>query len=62
MLTADDPANIGTVTFAGGTVGDLTAQSDDGNPYAGILFYQDPLATSYTQVKEKGNLVDDPIM
>ncbi len=44
ILTADDPANIGTVSFSGGTVGDLTAQSDDGNPYAGVLFYQDPLA------------------
>ena len=61
ILTADDPANIGTVTFAGGTIGELTAQSDDGNPYAGVLFYQDPLAPTYFQEKVKGQWVDAPI-
>ncbi len=47
ILTADDPADIGNVKINGGTVADLTAPSDEGNPYAGVLFYQDRRATSF---------------
>ena len=47
ILTADDPADIGNVRFSGGTVADLIAPSDEGNPYAGVLFYQDRRATSF---------------
>ncbi len=57
ILTADDPANIGTVSMAGGTAGSLTAQSDDGNPYAGVLFFQDPLAPISYPVK--GNQTEE---
>ncbi len=61
ILTADDPANIGTLKFNGNSSETLIAPSDDGNPYVGVLFFQDPRAPTYTQVKYKGSYVDEPI-
>ncbi len=47
IFTADDPADIGTLRLNGGATTSLIAPSDDGNPYAGVLFYQDRRAPSY---------------
>ena len=55
ILTAATADDVGSVKFTGGTVADLTAPSDEGNPYAGILFYQDRDADSFLGI----NLVNN---
>ena len=54
VLTATDPANIGNLTIAGGTTSDLSAPTNEADPYAGVLVYQDRLATSFSTKKVKG--------
>lgn len=44
ILTGSSSGNVGDVDFAGGTVTDLVAPGS--GPYAGVLFYQDPIADS----------------
>jgi hypothetical protein len=42
IMTASNPANIGTVNFTGNVSSTLSAPTT--GPYAGVLFYQDPRA------------------
>ena len=47
ILTADDPNDIGNLKINGNAEADLIAPSDEGNPYVGVLFYQDSRAPSF---------------
>jgi len=44
ILTGDTSSDVGNVDFAGGTTSDLTAPSS--GSYAGVLFFQDPNAST----------------
>ncbi len=51
VLTADNPSDIGTIKITGNAVADLRAPTDEDDPYAGVLFYQDRQAPSFQGVQ-----------
>ena len=54
VLTGNAAADIGNLRIAGGTTNTLTAPSAVDDDYAGVLFYQDRRAISFSEVKVKG--------
>jgi hypothetical protein len=42
IMTGDDAADVGDVAIAGGAEVDLSAPMTDGDPWEGMLFFQDP--------------------
>jgi Flp pilus assembly protein TadG len=60
VLTNSSGGAAGTVTINGGADVQLQAPSDSGNPYAGVLFYQDrntPTSTGRSQFNGGANMV-----
>lgn len=45
IFTGDTAGDVGTISMNGNASATLSAPTADGDPYEGILFYQDPIAT-----------------
>ncbi len=55
ILTADVASEVGNLKLTGGVTVELSAPTDEDDPYAGILFYQDRAAESFQGNQVIGN-------
>lgn len=67
ILTGDTASDVGGISMNGASTATFSAPTDDGNPYEGILFYQDPIAdyrTSGNEARFNGgvNLLMDGVL